>query len=356
MNERLDVIDELERRLIDSCYRSRPWYVRVRSGRTLVPAAGLVVAAAAVIAVGVALLPGGGVSPPPALAALNSAARASARTGSTAIGPGEEWYVRIVVADTLPAPAPSTQAGGSGAGVTRLRSERQVWMRRDGATTTRTTTRVVAGGKLDSSARPTTQRTAGHGTLSSPLLPVPLLSYRRLRTLPANTAGLLRVVTRIRARLRAGALRAQRQAQTTTTPAVTTTRHGGHTTVVVHGTATVVGRCCGTTPVQQTAVGNLNLIAWLLALPVTAQVRAALYRTAATLPGVRYEGEARDALGRRGVAVAVGSGDDQMQMIFDPHSGALLASSSGFGASALANGFGPLVETVAVEKVVRRQP
>jgi hypothetical protein len=122
------------------------------------------------------------------------------------------------------------------------------------------------------------------------------------------------------------------------------------------GTGTVVGRCCGSTPIARSAVGDLNIIAWLLAMPVSAPVRAALYRTAASLPGVRYNGTALDALGRRGVEISVGSGDDQMRMVFNPQTGALLATSSGFGASALAKGFGPLVETLVVAKVVRARP
>jgi hypothetical protein len=110
--------------------------------------------------------------------------------------------------------------------------------------------------------------------------------------------------------------------------------------------------CCGSTPADHRAVADLNTIGWLLVLPVTPAVRAALYRTAASLPGVRYDGTARDSLGRQGVEISVGSGDDELRLIFDEHSGALLQSSSGFGASAQASGFRPLVQTIATAKVV----
>jgi hypothetical protein len=356
MGERLDVIDELERRLIDSCYGARRWPAWTSRPRAWIPAVGLAAAAAVVVAVLLAVLPGGEVSPSPALAALNSAARAAARTPATAIGPGEEWYVRIVVTDSFPALAPPASASGFlNGGAISGRSVREVWMTRDGATIVRTTTRTVVGGKLEGDSRPSTQRTAGHGTLSSPLLPVPLFSYRRLRALPANTAGLFKVLTRVQARLRARALRAQRQAQaqTQTTPAVTTTRHNGKLSYTITGTGTVVATCCGTTPVQHSAVAKLNVIAWLLALPVSPQVRSALYRTAASLPGVRYDGIAHDALGRRGVEISVGSASGQMRMIFNRRTGQLLASSLAFADSGPTAGVGPAAETLAVAKVVR---
>jgi hypothetical protein len=357
MGERLDVIDELERRLIDSCYGARRRPAWTSRPRAWIPAVGLAAAAAVVIAVLLAVLPGGEVSPSPALAALNSAARAAATTPSTTLGPGKEWYVQIVVTDSFAAltPPPTSASGFLNGAAISGRSVREVWMTRDGATTVRTTTRTVVGGELEGDSRPSTQRTAGHGTLSSPLLPVPLFSYRRLRALPADGAGLLKVLTRVQARLRARALRAQRQAQTQTqtTPATTTTRHNGKVSYAITGTGTVVASCCGTTPVQHSAFAKLNVIAWLLALPVSPKVRAALYRTAASLPGVRYDGIAHDALGRRGVEISVGSGGGRMLMIFDQHTGQLLASSIAFANSGPTAGFGPTVETLAVAKVVR---
>ncbi len=45
----------------------------------------------------------------------------------------------------------------------------------------------------------------------------------------------------------------------------------------------------------------------LLVLPqAPPDLRAALFRVAADIPGVRFEGKARDSLGRRGVSVAFG--------------------------------------------------
>lgn len=364
MADEPNVIDELERRLVASFYgpasRSARWPA-ARAWRVT----GAVAALAAVVAVVVLLLPGGGVAPSRALAALTRAARASERGPDSALGPGEEWYVKIVVRSELPMalpPKPGQPLTPSSAFVdTILRGTRDVWVSRDGTFTQRDSTRssfvnpIKARGDGVKLPRPQTMThtTPGHGLLASPLSPVPLFSYAQLRALPTEPAKLLRVIAGVQAKLNA---RAQAQATpTTTAPTTTTIRHGGSVTVESSAQMTVVGRCCGTTSVDRQAVSDLNTIAGLLTMPVPAKVRAALYRTAAALPGVTYDGTARDSLGRSGTEISVGSGDDTMRMIFDQRTGALLAASSEFGATAATTGFGPLVETIAVAKVVKRR-
>lgn len=71
---------------------------------------------------------------------------------------------------------------------------------------------------------------------------------------------------------------------------------------------------------------DLQAIEALLATPVPTRVRAALFRVAATLPGVAYAGRARDPSGRAGVAISLGRGVHQGQLIFDPDTGELLAN------------------------------
>ena len=73
---------------------------------------------------------------------------------------------------------------------------------------------------------------------------------------------------------------------------------------------------------------ELDAIKGLLESPVPAGVRAALYRAAALIPGVRYDGHVRDALGRAGVGVSAGRPGSEFQLIFDPATGALLGQHS----------------------------
>jgi hypothetical protein len=357
MSDQLNVIDELERRLIEACYgerRGRGWFPAGGQlpvgGRAWLPAA--VTAAVAVIAavvVALALLPGGEVTPSIARAALDRAANASVSAPDTALGPGKVWYVRVITSDVLPTPPTSDSGLGATA---KILGVRDVWMAINGSTRTRSRTLTTVRGRRRSSGRVSTRRTKGDGLLSSPLVPVPLFSYRQLRALPTKPARLLKVIAQIQEKLR----RHAPAPRPPTTAIGSATGHKRTVTIasvtIATGVGTVVGLCCGSTALEHRAVRDLNTIAWLLALPVTPAVRAALYRTAASLPGVRYDGTARDSLGRRGVEISVGAGDDKMLLIFDEHSGALLASSSSFGALAQASGFGPLVQTIATEKVV----
>jgi hypothetical protein len=69
----------------------------------------------------------------------------------------------------------------------------------------------------------------------------------------------------------------------------------------------------------------LDTISTLYASPIPARIRAALYATTRGMPGIQVKPGAIDALGRRGVALDAGA----FQLIFDPHTGALLSGTSG---------------------------
>ena len=53
-------------------------------------------------------------------------------------------------------------------------------------------------------------------------------------------------------------------------------------------------------------------------------LRAAIYKVAATIPGVEVLGPARDHSGRLGIGLAYNHGGGGMELIFDPHTSALL--------------------------------
>ena len=68
-------------------------------------------------------------------------------------------------------------------------------------------------------------------------------------------------------------------------------------------------------------------IAQFLYLPTSPQLRAALFRVLADLPGVQLLGDRRDRLGRTGIAVAVNDGrPDRVreELLFDPSTSNLL--------------------------------
>jgi hypothetical protein len=69
-----------------------------------------------------------------------------------------------------------------------------------------------------------------------------------------------------------------------------------------------------------TIIGDL-----LRSAPVPPAVRAGLYRAAAYIKGVRYAGEVKDALGRRGLALELRTPSGRDRLIFDPASSQILA-------------------------------
>jgi hypothetical protein len=69
-----------------------------------------------------------------------------------------------------------------------------------------------------------------------------------------------------------------------------------------------------------TVIGDL-----LREAPVPPRIRAALYRAAGRIHGVRLVGEVRDPVGRTGLAIALTANDTRRELIFDPKTSALLA-------------------------------
>jgi hypothetical protein len=59
--------------------------------------------------------------------------------------------------------------------------------------------------------------------------------------------------------------------------------------------------------------------------PAPAKLRAALYRTLALIPGVRYLGHVRDRLGRPALAVAQIERGTRRELLFDPDTSEVLA-------------------------------
>ncbi len=98
---------------------------------------------------------------------------------------------------------------------------------------------------------------------------------------------------------------------------------------------------------QQRSLDMFETAASLLAGPVSPGVRAALYRLIATLPGLRSDGEVRDALGRLGAGVSIGGGRERARITFDPASGELFSDSVGALTQTIINeGFTSSLRTV----------
>jgi hypothetical protein len=69
-----------------------------------------------------------------------------------------------------------------------------------------------------------------------------------------------------------------------------------------------------------TIIGDL-----LRSAPVPPAARAGLFRAAAYIKGVKYLGEVKDPLGRRGLALELANATGRNRLIFDPSSSQILA-------------------------------
>jgi hypothetical protein len=82
-----------------------------------------------------------------------------------------------------------------------------------------------------------------------------------------------------------------------------------------------LARDAGPSPDEEafTIIGDL-----LRSSPVPAHARAGLYRAAAYIKGVRYVGEVRDELGRRGLGIELTHEGERRRLVFDPDTSQVL--------------------------------
>jgi hypothetical protein len=330
MTDELAALEELERRLLAACYaparrRARAWSWA---------GAGLVVGG---VVVALALFVGSGSVTPSAASALERAAAAVASGPAlTPLRPGQYWYTRTLVTARVSLFI-FPKHGGPPTGsplpfVTRESVE--TWIGVDGTLRQRTIVlsqrflspadhaRWLASGQPLPTTTASDSITAGDGWFppkagADPDVGDGLFSYAQLLALPTNIRLLRMRIHQARAALDARILAAFAQSVRDAPSGV--------------GVSALQLRAG---PGYSLAGMDLQTIYQLLSTPVPTAVRAALFRLVAALPGVTYEGNARDPLGRSGVAVAVGIGAARVRLIFNPRSGALLAN---VGADGIAN-------------------
>jgi hypothetical protein len=264
----------------------------------------------------------------PIAAALDRAAHAVQQgPGAPALGPGQFWYTRVSATGRTPLPIPprpgSTRPPGTPALVWLVqRSTTETWVGLDGTVRTRTVpigtprfatladrARYLASGvalpRFPGGGDATVQGNDGFPP------GLTLFRYRELVRLPTEPRALYE---RIHRALAIAQARSQREFQQAIADAKANPQPGRAVwSVGVKGVQGAV---------------ELDAIKGLLESPVPAGVRAALYRAAALIPGVRFDGHVRDALGRAGVGVSAGRPGSQFQLIFDPATGALLGQHS----------------------------
>jgi hypothetical protein len=260
--------------------------------RRCAPLGLLSVAAAVVVALALALSLRGGAANPPSAAAvvLQRAARAAAITGGPRqLRSGEYWYVKSVWTTNGALVADPSVRGGDVIVAALSTYERQEWIGvdRPGLILQRvarpiTFLSAAAREQWIRDGRPrqvpdVTRSRVPPDSFSQP--------YRELLALPTNTDALWRMLE----------------------------RHSG-----------------GRSPAERyseifTEVGDL-----LRYQPMPANVRAALYRVAARIPGIRIFGTTHDDIGRTALAVALSDTFRGIwnELLFDPHSYVLLGERS----------------------------
>ena len=258
--------------------------------RVVLPIAG---AAAAAASAAVLLLgPTGDGLTPEANAAerlRQVAAVAESAPDPRAIGPGQFWYQRSLEAHL------TTSAADDGRAPFSLIQPhvREQWIGRDGGGRVRTRDRgeprfpgprdrsrwLAAGSPALSAGMdvPLVNEDAG-GTAPGFFIGSQQISYRDLRALPADDDALHALLLRV-----AGG-------------------QGERLFVVI---------------------GDL-----LRSAPLSSDVRGALYRVTARIPGIRVLDDVRDAAGRTGVGIAVDDGGVRSVLIYDPETGELLGEQS----------------------------
>lgn len=228
----------------------------------------------------------------PPTVALNRAAAAAVAGVQSAFGPGKFWYLRTVQSTDGPL--------SFGA----YRSTVETWFGFDGTSRTRSGSPAASVSGQDTVSVGDPDYGPGDGVGLSQAL----LTGAQLSSLPT-------VSGQLRAAIDAGdrALDRQEHAlkiQVRRTP-------GSEVSQMVLRSKLTAS--------QQRSLDMFDTAASLLAGPVSPGVRGALYRLIATLPGLRYDGELRDALGRLGAAVSIGRGRNGARITFDPATGELLS-------------------------------
>lgn len=326
----LHVLDELEDRLKQALYPDHAPR-RVARRRWLLPLGGLAAATAAAVVLVVVLVGAGSVETPIA-AALDRAARAAQQGPATpAVGPGQFWYTRASGVTRLPIAIPPHQALPKGAVPPMVallqRVTTETWVGLDGTIRRR----IVPAGAQRFATPQDRSRWLASGN------PVPdlglgsdsteqgddrfppnleLFHYRELLGLPTDPHALYQ---RIHGALVAANARMRRAFENTQKELQRQQSAGTNSGVATIKVWDVRGA---------QAAAELEAIEELLQSPVPPRVRAALYRAAALIPGVRYDGDVHDALGRAGVGVSAGRPGTEFELIFDPATGALLGQHS----------------------------
>jgi hypothetical protein len=268
--------------------------VRARPRSPLLPSIGLLAAAVTVVAVIViaAGLHGGPEQPVSAAAAvLQRAARAAqASGGPRELRPGEYWYVHSrETTNSAVFPSRNGRRGHVLVIVDALTSyDRQDWIGVDERGFY--TTRIIGIKFLSATAREQWEREgrpAPIGGQGSSRLPANAFDrpYQQLLALPTNVDALYKVV---KAEAGKGSPASRR-----------------------HEMFTVIGDL-------------------LRNDPLPARVRAALYRVAGRIPGIRVLGLTEDGLGRPALAVALNDTlyGERDELLFDPHTANLLGETS----------------------------
>ena len=210
-----------------------------------------------------------------------------------AFGPGKFWYAR-------------TLQSAHGPGFRSFRSTVETWFGFDGTSRTRSAPPARSVSGQDSVTVGYPDYGPGDGVGLSPAL----FTGAQLASLPTDSGPL-------RAAIDAGEKALSRQDNALKIQ-VRRTAGSSSSQIVLRSKLTAS---------QQRSLELLETAASLLAGPVSPGVRGALYRLIATLPGLRYDGEVRDALGRLGTAVSIGRGRDGARITFDPATGELLSDS-----------------------------
>jgi hypothetical protein len=329
MND-LHVLDELEARLKDALYpHSAPR--RIARRRWLAPLGGLAVAAA-VAATVVVLVGSAGVHTSVAAALERAARAAQQRAPATTVEPGQFWYTRTSGVERLPLPIlpkpPAVPPKGAVPATVALvqRVSIETWVGLDGTIRTRA---VPASAQRFATPQDRARYLAAGNPLPHPNLgsdstaqgddrfppSLDLFHYRELLSLPTDPHALYQRVHRA---LVAAQARVQREFANTQAEL-----RRQQTANANFGVSQMIWA-----EREAQSAAELNAIKGLLETPVPPAVRAALYRAAALIPGVRYDGHVHDSLGRAGVGVSAGRPGSEFELIFDPATGALLGEHS----------------------------